>query len=167
MAGVFNDSKKIEDVFVQDIPVAKISLQNKVVYAGYSYPCVSRNNLNPITIDEFVRLPWIDKDELFNNLYLSNYINSIEFRVVGYVDDNWHLCELNKSVNAGVYGTVTHKGDYIELAGMLSPRYIYENVIPNNPVTLYFKINDKIYDYKIIGIGSNSLKDIKLCNKKI
>lgn len=58
MAGVFNDSKKIEGVFVQDIPVAKISLQNKVVYAGYPHSCVGENNLTPITLQQYIELPY-------------------------------------------------------------------------------------------------------------
>ena len=67
----------------------KISLQNKVVYAGYPYPCVGENNLTPITLQQYIELPYLgDPQNLQVALYFSKYIESFEYRIVLYEVDS-------------------------------------------------------------------------------
>jgi hypothetical protein len=151
MAGVFNDSKKIEDVFVQDIPVAKISLQNKVVYAGYPYPCVGENNLTPITLQQYIELPYLGDPQNFQvALYFSKYIESFEYRIVlGGIDSGFKVCPLNEQVIPNVYGSVTNYGNYAVLLGMCAPRYIANETSAPTMLT-EFKIDGKLYSYNYI-----------------
>lgn len=149
MAGVFNDSKKIEDVFVQDIPVAKISLQNKVVYAGYPYPCVGENNFNPITLQQYIDLPYVgDPKNYTSNLYFSKYIESFEYRIVAAgIDSGFKVCALNEQVVPGVYGFVINNGNYATLIGMCNPRYVFNEM--DITCLAEFKIDGKLYSYNI------------------
>lgn len=151
MAGVFNDSKKIEDVFVQDIPVAKISLQNKVVYVGDPYPCVGENNLTPITLQQYIELPYFgDPQNLQVALYFSKYIESFEYRIVlAGIDSGFKVCPLNERVIPDVYGSVTNYGNYAVLLGMCAPRYIANETSAPTMLT-EFKIDGKLYSYNYI-----------------
>lgn len=151
MAGVFNDSKKIEDVFVQDIPVAKISLQNKVVYVGDPYPCVGENNLTPITLQQYIELPYFgDPQNLQVALYFSKYIESFEYRIVlAGIDSGFKVCPLNKQVVPDVYGAITNYGNYAVLSGMCAPRYI-ANETGTPTMLTEFKIDGKLYSYNYI-----------------
>lgn len=149
MAGVFNDSKKIEDVFVQDIPVAKISLQNKVVYVGYPYPCVGEYNFNPITLQQYIDLPYVgDPKNYTSNLYFSKYIESFEYRIVASgIDSGFKVCALNEQVSPVVYGLVINNGNYATLIGMCNPRYVFNEM--NITCLTEFKIDGKLYSYNI------------------
>lgn len=151
MAGVFNDSKKIEDVFVQDIPVAKISLQNKVVYVGDPYPCVGENNLTPITLQQYIELPYFgDPQNLQVALYFSKYIESFEYRIVlAGIDSGFKVCPLNKQVVPDVYGAITNYGNYAVLSYMCAPRYIANETSFQTMLT-EFKIDGKLYSYNYI-----------------
>lgn len=151
MTGVFNDSKKIEEVFVQDIPVAKISLQNRVVYAGYPYPCVGENNLTPITLQQYIELRYVGDPQNFQvSLYFSKYIESFEYRIVlDGTDSGFRVCPLDVQVVPDVYGSVKNRGNYAALLGMCAPRFVANKTSVLTMLT-EFKIDGELYSYNYI-----------------
>ncbi len=128
-----------------------LNIGNKIVYAGYPYPCVSENNLNPITLQEYIDLPYIGDPQNANvALYFSKYIESFEYRIVlAGIDSGFKVCHLNEQVIPDVYGSVTNYGNYAVLLGMCAPRYI-ANETSSPTMLTEFKIDGKLYSYNYI-----------------
>lgn len=145
---------KIETTSISNLAVGNknidlLNIGNNVVYAGYSYPCVGEYNFNPITLQQYIDLPYVgDPQNATCNLYFSKYIESFEYRIVASgIDSGFKVCALNKRVSPDVYGFVINNGNYATLIGMCSPRYI-ANEMQGTALT-EFKIDGKLYSYNI------------------
>lgn len=145
---------KIETTPISNLAVGNknidlLNIGNNVVYAGYSYPCVGEYNFNPITLQQYIDLPYVeDLKKYASNLYFSKYIESFEYRiVVAGIDSGFEVCALNEQVSPGVYGFVVNNGNYATLIGMCNPRYI-ANEMQGTALT-EFKIDGKLYSYNI------------------
>lgn len=145
---------KIETTPISNLAVGNknidlLNIGNNVVYAGYSYPCVGEYNFNPITLQQYIDLPYIGDPQNANvSLYFSKYIESFEYRIVlSNMDSGFKVCALNEQVVPGVYGLVINNGNYATLMGMCSPRYI-ANEMRGTALT-EFKIDGKLYSYNI------------------
>lgn len=145
---------KIETTSISNLAVGNknidlLNIGNNVVYAGYSYPCVGEYNFNPITLQQYIDLPYVgDPKSYISNLYFSKYIESFEYRIVAAgIDSGFKVCALNEQVVPGVYGFIINNGNYATLIGMCSPRYIANEM----QITAFneFKINGKLYRYNI------------------
>lgn len=143
---------KIETTPISNLAVGNknidlLNIGNNVVYAGYSYPCVGEYNFNPITLQQYIDLPYIgDPQNARCILYFSKYIESFEYRIVlANMDSGFKVCALNEQVVPGVYGFVINNGNYATLIGMCSPRYI-ANEMQATALT-EFKIDGKLYSY--------------------
>lgn len=139
----------ISNLAVGNKNIDLLNIGNNVVYAGYSYPCVGEYNFNPITLQQYIDLPYIEDPQNANGiLYFSKYIESFEYRIVlGSIDSGFKVCALNEQVFPGVYGFVINNGNYATLIGMCSPRYI-ANELQGTALT-EFKIDGKLYSYNI------------------
>lgn len=145
---------KIETTPISNLAVGNknidlLNIGNNVVYAGYSYPCVGEYNFNPITLQQYIDLPYIGDPQNANVfLYFSKYIESFEYRIVlANMDSGFKVCALNKQVVPNVYGFVINNGNYVNLVGMCAPRYI-ANEMQGTALT-EFKIDGKLYSYNI------------------
>lgn len=145
---------KIETTPISNLAVGNknidlLNIGNNVVYAGYSYPCVGEYNFNPITLQQYIDLPYVgDPKNYTSNLYFSKYIESFEYRIVlASMDSGFKVCALNKQVVPDVYGFIINNGNYATLVGMCSPRYI-ANEMQGTALT-EFKIDGKLYSYNI------------------
>lgn len=145
---------KIETTPISNLAVGNknidlLNIGNNVVYAGYSYPCVGEYNFNPITLQQYIDLPYIGDPQNYNvSLYFSKYIESFEYRIVlADMDSGFKVCALNEQVVPGVYGFVINNGNYATLFGMCSPRYL-ANEMQVKALT-EFKIDGKLYSYNI------------------
>lgn len=139
----------ISNLAVGNKNIDLLNIGNNVVYAGYSYPCVGEYNFNPITLQQYIDLPYIGDPQNANvSLYFSKYIESFEYRIVlAGMDGGFKVCALNEQVVPGVYGFVINNGNYATLIGMCSPRYI-ANEMQGTALT-EFKIDGKLYSYNI------------------
>ena len=69
---------KIETTPISNLAVGNknidlLNIGNNVVYAGYSYPCVGEYNFNPITLQQYIDLPYVgDPENYTSNLYFQN-----------------------------------------------------------------------------------------------
>lgn len=147
---------KIETTPISNLAVGNknidlLNIGNNVVYAGYSYPCVGEYNFNPITLQQYIDLPYVgDPKNYISNLYFSKYIESFEYRIVlAGADSGFRVCPLNEQVVPGVYGGVINNGNYAALIGMCAPRYII-NEMSAPTVLTEFKIDGKLYSYNYI-----------------
>lgn len=147
---------KIETTPISNLAVGNknidlLNIGNNVVYAGYSYPCVGEYNFNPITLQQYIDLPYVgDPEHYTSNLYFSKYIESFEYRiVVSGIDSGFKVCALNELVVPDVYGFVTNYGNYAVLLGMCAPRYIANETTVLTCLT-EFKIDGKLYSYNYI-----------------
>lgn len=145
---------KIETTPISNLAVGNknidlLNIGNNVVYAGYSYPCVGEYNFNPITLQQYIDLPYIGDPQGANvSLYFSKYIESFEYRIaLVNMDSGFKVCALNEQVVLGVYGYVINNGNYASLIGMCSPRYIVNEM--KVTVLTEFKIDGKLYSYNI------------------
>lgn len=147
---------KIETTPISNLAVGNknidlLNIGNNVVYAGYSYPCVGEYNFNPITLQQYLDLPYVgDPKNYISNLYFSKYIESFEYRIVlTGADSGFRVCPLNEQVVPGIYGGVINNGNYAALIGMCAPRFIIkEMTIPT--MFTEFKIDGKLYSYNYI-----------------
>lgn len=143
----------ISNLAVGNKNIDLLNIGNNVVYAGYSYPCVGEYNFNPITLQQYIDLPYIgDPKNYTSNLYFSKYIESFEYRIVlaeAGIDSGFKVCPLNKQVAPGVYGFVINNGNYATLIGMCAPRYIANETSTPTMLT-EFKIDGKLYSYNYI-----------------
>lgn len=139
----------ISNLAVGNKNIDLLNIGNNVVYAGYSYPCVGEYNFNPITLQQYIDLPYIGDPKNANvSLYFSKYIESFEYRIVlADMDSGFKVCALNEQVVPGVYGFVINNGNYATLNSMCSPRYIV-NEMQVTALT-EFKIDGKLYSYNI------------------
>lgn len=139
----------ISNLAVGNKNIDLLNIGNNVVYAGYSYPCVGEYNFNPITLQQYIDLPYIgDPQNAKCILYFSKYIESFEYRIVlADMDSGFKVCALNEQVVPGVYGFVVNNGNYATLFGMCSPRYT-ANELQGTAIT-EFKIDGKLYSYNI------------------
>lgn len=145
---------KIQTTSISNLAVGNknidlLNIGNNVVNAGYSYPCVGEYNFNPITLQQYIDLPYIGDPQNANvSLYFSKYIESFEYRIVLVnIDSGFKVCALNEQVVPDVYGFVINNGNYATLIGMCSPRYIV-NEMQETALT-EFKIDGKLYSYNI------------------
>lgn len=147
---------KIETTPISNLAVGNknidlLNIGNDVVYVGYSYPCVGEYNLTPITLQQYIELPYLGDPQNFQvALYFSKYIESFEYRIVlTGIDSGFKVCPLNEQVVPDVYGSVTNYGNYAVLLGMCAPRYIAnETGLPT--MLTEFKIDGKLYSYNYI-----------------
>lgn len=139
----------ISNLAVGNKNIDLLNIGNNVVYAGYSYPCVGEYNFNPITLQQYIDLPYVgDPKNYTSNLYFSKYIESFEYRIaLAGIDSGFKVCPLNEQIAPGVYGFVINNGNYATLIGMCSPRYI-ANEMQGTTIT-EFKIDGKLYSYNI------------------
>jgi hypothetical protein len=147
---------KIETTPISNLAVGNknidlLNIGNDVVYAGYSYPCVGEYNFNPITLQQYIDLPYVGDPQNFQvALYFSKYIESFEYRIVlPGIDSGFKVCPLNEHVVPDVYGFVTNYGNYAVLLGMCAPRYIINETSAPTMLT-EFKIDGKLYSYNYI-----------------
>lgn len=147
---------KIETTPISNLAVGNknidlLNIGNDVVYAGYSYPCVGEYNFNPITLQQYIDLPYVgDPQNCQVALYFSKYIESFEYRIVLIgIDSGFKVCPLNEQVIPDVYGFITNYGNYAVLLGMCAPRYIANETIAPTMLT-EFKIDGKLYSYNYI-----------------
>lgn len=141
----------ISNLAVGNKNIDLLNIGNAIFYAGYPYPCVGENNLTPITLQQYIELPYFgDPQNLQVVLYFSKYIESFEYRIVLIgVDSGFKVCPLNEQVVPNVYGFVTNYGNYAVLSGMCAPRYIVNETITPTMLT-EFKIDGKLYSYNYI-----------------
>lgn len=147
---------KIETTPISNLAVGNknidlLNIGNNVVYAGYSYPCVGEYNFNPITLYQYIDLPYLgDPQNFLVVLYFSKYIESFEYRIaLPGIDSGFKVCPLNEPINPKVYGYVTNYGNYAGLLGMCAPRYIANETSAATMLT-EFKIDGKLYSYNYI-----------------
>lgn len=116
----------ISNLAVGNKNIDLLNIGNAIFYAGYPYPCVGENNLTPITLQQYIELPYFgDPQNLQVALYFSKYIESFEYRIVlAGIDSGFKVCPLNKQVVPDVYGSVTNYGNYAVLLGMCAPLVI-------------------------------------------
>lgn len=141
----------ISNLAVGNKNIDLLNIGNAIFYAGYPYPCVGENDLNPITLQEYIDLPYIGDPQNFQvALYFSKYIESFEYRIVlSGIDGGFKVCPLNEQVIPNVYGSVTNYGNYAVLLGMCAPRYIANETSAPTMLT-EFKIDGKLYSYNYI-----------------
>lgn len=141
----------ISNLAVGNKNIDLLNIGNNVVYAGYSYPCVGEYNLNPITLQQYIDLPYVGDPKITQvALYFSKYIESFEYRIVlPGIDSGFKVCPLNEQVVPNVYGFVTNYGNYAVLLGMCAPRYIINETSAPTMLT-EFKIDGKLYSYNYI-----------------
>lgn len=144
-------NSSISNVAIGNKNIDLLNIGNKIIYAGYPYPCVGENNLTPITLQQYIDLPYVgDPKNYISNLYFSKYIESFEYRIVlAGIDSGFKVCPLNEQVVPGVYGSVTNYGNYAVLLGMCAPRCIANETIASTVLT-EFKIDGKLYSYNYI-----------------
>lgn len=141
----------ISNLAVGNKNIDLLNIGNAIFYAGYPYPCVGENNLTPITLQQYIELPYLGDPQNFQvALYFSKYIESFEYRIVLYgIDSGFKVCPLNEQVIPNAYGSVTNYGNYAVLLGMCAPRYIAnETSVPT--MLTEFKIDGKLYSYNYI-----------------
>lgn len=141
----------INNIAVGNKNIDLLNIGNKIIYAGHPYPCVGENDLTPITLQQYIDLPYLGDPQNFQvALYFSKYIESFEYRIVlAKIDSGFKVCPLNEQVIPGVYGSVTNYGNYAVLLGMCAPRYIANETIARTMLT-EFKIDGKLYSYNYI-----------------
>lgn len=141
----------ISNLAVGNKNIDLLNIGNKIIYAGYPYPCVGENDLTPITLQQYIELPYVgDPRNYTSNLYFSKYIESFEYRIVAAdMDSGFKVCPLNEQVVPGVYGFVINNGNYAILIGMCNPRYIANETTAPTMLT-EFKIDGKLYSYNYI-----------------
>ena len=134
----------ISNLAVGNKNIDLLNIGNAIFYAGYPYPCVGENDLNPITLQEYIDLPYIGDPQNFQvALYFSKYIESFEYRIVlAGIDSGFKVCPLNEQVVPDVYGSVTNYGNYAVLLGLCAPRYIANETSTPTMLT-EFKIDGK------------------------
>lgn len=49
----------ISNLAVGNKNIDLLNIDNNVVYAGYSYSCVGEYNFNPITLQQYIDLPYV------------------------------------------------------------------------------------------------------------
>lgn len=147
---------KIETTPISNLAVGNknidlLNIGNAIFYAGYPYPCVGENNLTPITLQQYIELPYFgDPQNRQAALYFSKYIESFEYRIVlAGIDSGFKVCPLNEQVIPDVYGSITNYGNYAVLLGMCAPRYIANETSAPTMLT-EFKIDGKLYSYNYI-----------------
>lgn len=141
----------ISNLAVGNKNIDLLNIGKAIFYAGYPYPCVGENNLTPITLQQYIELPYLGDPQNFQvALYFSKYIESFEYRIVLYgIDSGFKVCPLNEQVIPNAYGSVTNYGNYAVLLGMCAPRYIAnETSVPT--MLTEFKIDGKLYSYNYI-----------------
>lgn len=141
----------ISNLAVGNKNIDLLNIGNAIFYAGYPYPCVGENNLTPITLQQYMDLPYFGDPQNFQvALYFSKYIESFEYRiVVAGIDSGFKVCPLNKQVVPDVYGFVINYGNYAVLLGLCAPRYVaYETSTPT--MLTEFKIDGRLYSYNYI-----------------
>lgn len=141
----------ISNLAVGNKNIDLLNIGNAIFYAGYPYPCVGENNLTPITLQQYIELPYFGDPQNFQvALYFSKYIESFEYRIVlAGIDSGFKVCPLNEQVILDVYGSVTNYGNYAVLLYMCAPRYIANETIAPTMLT-EFKIDGKLYSYNYI-----------------
>lgn len=141
----------ISNLAVGNKNIDLLNIGNAIFYAGYPYPCVGENNLTPITLQQYIELPYFGDPQNFQvALYFSKYIESFEYRIVlAGIDSGFKVCPLNERVFPDVYGSVTNYGNYAVLLGMCAPRYIANETSATTMLT-EFKIDGKLYSYNYI-----------------
>lgn len=141
----------ISNLAVGNKNIDLLNIGNAIFYAGYPYPCVGENNLTPITLQQYIELPYFGNPQNRQvALYFSKYIESFEYRIVlAGIDSGFKVCPLNEQVIPGVYGSVTNYGNYAVLLGMCAPRYIANETSATTMLT-EFKIDGKLYSYNYI-----------------
>lgn len=141
----------INNIAVGNKNIDLLNIGNKIIYAGYPYPCVGENNLTPITLQQYIELPYFGDPQNFQvALYFSKYIESFEYRIVlAGIDSGFKVCPLNEQVIPDVYGFVINNGNYATLIGMCAPRYIANETTAPTVLT-EFKIDGKLYSYNYI-----------------
>lgn len=65
---------KIETTPISNLAVGNknidlLNIGNNVVYAGYSYPCVGEYNFNPITLQQYIDLPYVGDPKNYTSTY--------------------------------------------------------------------------------------------------
>lgn len=100
----------ISNLAVGNKNIDLLNIGNAIFYAGYPYPCVGENNLTPITLQQYIELPYLGDPQNFQvALYFSKYIESFEYRIVlAGIDSGFKVCPLNERVIPDVYGSVTN-----------------------------------------------------------
>lgn len=141
----------ISNLAVGNKNIDLLNIGNAIFYAGYPYPCVGENNLTPITLQQYIELPYLGDPQNFQvALYFSKYIESFEYRIVlGVIDSGFKVCPLNEQVIPNTYGAVVNYGNYAVLFGVCAPRYI-ANETSAPTVLTEFKIDGKLYSYNYI-----------------
>lgn len=141
----------ISNLAVGNKNIDLLNIGNAIFYAGYPYPCVGENNLTPITLQQYIELPYFgDLQNRQVALYFSKYIESFEYRIVlAGIDSGFKVCPLNEQVIPDVYGSITNYGNYAVLLGICAPRYIANETTAPTVLT-EFKIDGKLYSYNYI-----------------
>lgn len=141
----------ISNLAVGNKNIDLLNIGNAIFYAGYPYPCVGENNLTPITLQQYIELPYFGDPQNFQvALYFSKYIESFEYRIVlPGIDSGFNVCPLNEPVIPNVTGIVTNYGNYAALSGMCAPRFIANETSAPTMLT-EFKIDGRLYSYNYI-----------------
>lgn len=141
----------ISNLAVGNKNIDLLNIGNAIFYAGYPYPCVGENNLTPITLQQYIELPYLGDPQNFQvALYFSKYIESFEYRIVlAGIDSGFKVCPLNKQVVPIAYSSVINYGNYAVLLGLCAPRYI-ANETGTPTMLTEFKIDGKLYSYNYI-----------------
>lgn len=141
----------ISNLAVGNKNIDLLNIGNAIFYAGYPYPCVGENNLTPITLQQYIELPYLGDPQNFQvALYFSKYIESFEYRIVlAGIDSGFKVCPLNKEVVPITYGSVINYGNYAVLLGLCAPRFI-ANETGTPTMLTEFKIDGKLYSYNYI-----------------
>lgn len=123
-------------MYVGNQEIDKNWIKDRVVYASYAYPCVSENNMNPITKEEILNLPFsavqigdqtfTEESKMASTLYLSRIPKELYmfYTVTSVESDKYQLITPKNTMQIlwNLYGGVVYNGSKdIALCTMCNP----------------------------------------------
>lgn len=136
--------------------VTNVGIGDSIVFALEAYPCVSKHNLKPITLEQYKSLPYYEiSSGIFESvLYLSKPIETLKYRIyMGASISDFKDCPVGSSVSSGIaYDRIANNGDHLLLSGMACPKWLLDNLKDGsfNKLGYEFVINGISYKYTII-----------------
>ena len=135
--------------------VTNVGIGDSIVFALEAYPCVSKHNLKPITLEQYKSLPYYEYNSgVFESvLYLSKPIETLKYRM--YVNESisdFKDCPVGSTVSSGIaFDHITNNGDHLLLSGMACPKGTLDNLKDDSFSKLgyEFVINGISYKYII------------------
>ena len=135
--------------------VTNVGIGDSIVFALEAYPCVSKHNLKPITLEQYKSLPYYEVGSgVFESvLYLSKPIETLKYRIYMNASiSDFKDCPVGSTVSSGIaYDGITNKGDHLLLSGMACPKWVLDNIKDDSfgKLGYEFVINGISYKYII------------------